>query len=127
MVLRQRQINITVTALLLGGWLSVVCHICLAHLDQDHQPAQTSESSHCGNKAGHESVDFNNDSCDCDAVATGITSIAQNELHHFKLAALVLHVDRTSSRDVPVSFPLNIRSPGYPALSPIDTFRVQIK
>ena len=105
----------------------MVCQICLAHLDQDHQPAQTSESSHCGNKAGHESVDFNNDACDCDAVATGITSIAQNELHNFKLAALALNVDRTRSGDVQASFPLNIRSPGYPALSPIDTFRVQIK
>ena len=105
----------------------MVCQICLAHLEQDHQPAQTSESSHCGNKPGHESVDFNNDSCDCNAVATGITSIAQNELHNFKLATLVLHVDRTRSGDVPVSFSLNIRSPGYPALSPIDTFRVQIK
>ena len=127
MILRQRQINITVTALLLGGWLSVACQICLAHLDQDHQPVQTSESSHCGNKAGHESVDFNNDSCDCDAVATGITSIAQNELQNFKLGTLALHVDRTHNGDVPVSSPLSVRSPGYPTLSPIDTFRVQIK
>ena len=105
----------------------MVCQICLAHIDRDRQPAQTSESSHCGNKAGHEPVDFNNDACDCDAVATGITSIAQNEPHNFKLAALALHVDRTRSGDVQVSFPLNIRSPGFPALSPIDTFRVQIK
>ena len=127
MIHRRRQINITVTALLLGGWLSVVCQICLAHLDQDHQPAQTSESSHCGNTSGHESIDFNNDACDCDAVATGITSIAQHELHNFKLAALALHGDRTRSGDVAVSSPRNSRSPGFPALSPIDTFRVQIK
>ena len=64
----------------------------------------------------HESIDFNNDACDCDAVATGITSIAQNELHNFKLAALALHVDRTRNEDVPVSSPLNSRSPGYLAL-----------
>ena len=127
MVLRQRQINITVTALLLGGWLSVACQICMAHIDQDRQPAQTSDSSHCGSKAGHEPIDFNNDACDCDAVATGITSIAQHELHNFKLAALALPVDRTRTEDVPVSSLLNVRSPGYPALSPIDTFRVQIK
>lgn len=127
MVLRQRQINITVTALLLGGWLGVVCQICLAHIDQDHQPAQTSESSHCGSNAGHESIDFNNDTCDCDAVATGITSIAQHKLYNFKLAALALPVDRTRIEDVPVSSQLNVRFPGYPALSPIDTFRVQIK
>ena len=127
MIVRRRQISITVTALLLGGWLSVVCQICLAHLEQDQPPAQASESGHCGNTSGHASVDFNNDTCDCDAVATGITSIAQNELHNFKLAALALHVDRTRSGDDQVSFPLNIRSPGYPALSPIDTFRVQIK
>ena len=135
MVFRQRQVSITVVALLLGGWLSVVCQTCLAHLSQNHQPAQTSESSHCSDTAGHEPANPNSDdthkpysdACDCDSVAAGIKPTAHNEAFNCKLVALVHRIDRTRIAEGPVSYPINVQSPGYPGLSPIDTYRVQIK
>ena len=135
MVFRQRQVSIAVVALLLGGWLSVVCQTCLAHLSQNHQPAQTSESSHCSDTAGHEPANPNSDdthqpysdACDCDSVAAGIKPAAHNEALNCKLVALVHRIDRTHIAEGTVASPNNVQSPGYPGLSPIDTYRVQIK
>ena len=135
MVFRQRQVSIAVVALLFGGWLTVVCQTCLAHFSQNHQPAQTSESSHCSDTAGHVPVNLNsddilqpyNDACDCDSVAAGIKPAAHNEALNCKLVALVHRIDRTRIAEGPVSSLINIQSPRYPRLSPIDTYRVQIK
>lgn len=132
---RQRKVSIAVVALLLVGWLGVVCQACLAHSGLDYQPAQTSEGSHCSDEAGHEPTGYNTGSalqpygnaCECDSVAAGIKPGAHKEVFNFNPVALVYGFSGTRRTEGPASFPVKALSTGFPALTPIGSYRVQIK
>lgn len=135
MAFQRRQISLAVVVLLLGGWLSVVCQACLAHPGLNHQPAQTSESDHCSDKTEHEPAGYSTggalqpygDACECDGVATGIKPGAHKEVFNFNPVALVHGFGWTRRAEEPDSYPVKALSPGYPGLSPIGSYRVQIK
>ena len=106
----------------------MVCQACLAHYGFDHQPAQTSESSHCSDKAEHGPAGYNTgEACECDGVAAGIKTGAHKEMFNFNPVALVHGFGWTRRAEDPDSYPVNALSPGYPGLSPIGSYRVQIK
>ena len=113
----------------------MVCQACLAHSGLHRQPAQPSQGSHCSDKAEHDpagpngagALQSNGDACECDGFAAGIKPGAHKEVFNFNPVALVHDFGRARRAESPDSYPVKALSPGYPALTPIGSYRVQIK